>query len=192
MQSHESVVLLANEEKYRIETPEEEEEEVEEKKGLFRPLPVKEEPKFFDKDGRPQPVVRVFGIPMREKRKDLLMLILIPALVAIIDTMIYSYVVTVTLPNNATYLFMIPVILAIPIGLTSSEAGQALIGGFLGAVFFLIFFIAFLAMPGIIVPALGLSSFLISGIALAAVYFILMMMATLVGSVIGLLLREFF
>ena len=120
------------------------------------------------------------------------MLILIPALVGLIDTMIYSFVVTVTLPNNATYLFMIPIILAIPIGLTSSEAGQALIGAFLGAVFFLIFFVLFLAMPGIIVPALGLSSFLISGIALAAVYFILMMMATLVGSVIGLLLREFF
>lgn len=191
MQSHESVVVLANEEKYRIETPEEE-EEVEEKKGLFKPLPTQEEPQYSDKDGRPQPIVRVLGFHMREKRKDLLMLILIPALVALIDTMIYSFVVTVTLPNNATYLFMIPIILAIPIGLTSSEAGHALVGAFLGAVFFLIFFVLFLAMPGIIVPALGLSSFLISGIALAAVYFILMMMATLVGSVIGLLLREFF
>ena len=183
---------MANEEKYRIETPEEEEEEVEEKKGLFRPLPTKEKPQFFDKDGRPQPVVRVFGFPMREKRKDLLMLLLIPALVGLIDTMIYSYVVTVTLENSATYLFMIPAIIAIPIGLTSSEAGHALIGGFLGAIFFLVFFVTFLAMPGIVVPALGLSSFLISGIALAMVYFILMTMATLVGSVIGLIMREFF
>ena len=190
-QSHESVVLLANEEKYRIETPEEE-EEVEEKTGLFRPLPVTKQPVYRDKDGRPQPIVRVFGLRMRERRKDLLMLLLIPALVGLIDTMIYSFVVTVTIEKSATYLFMIPVIVAIPIGLTSSEAGHALIGGFLGAVFFLIFFVTFLAMPGIIVPALGLSSFLISGIALAIVYFVMMTMATLVGSVIGLLLREFF
>ena len=183
---------MANEEKYRIETPEEEEEEVEEKKGLFRPLPKKEEPQYMDEDGRPQPIVKVLGFRMREKRKDLLMVILIPALVGLIDTMIYSFIVTVRWENTATYLFAIPVIVAIPIGLTSSEAGHALVGGFLGAVFFLAYFILFLALPGLLVPALGLSSFLISGIALASVYFILITMATLVGSVIGLLVREFF
>ena len=120
------------------------------------------------------------------------MLVLIPLLVGLIDTMVYSFVVTVRWENTATYLFFLPVIIAIPIGLTSSEAGHALVGGFLGAIFFLVFFVTFLAMPGIIVPALGLSSFLISGIALASVYFILVVMATLVGSVVGLLMREFF
>ena len=182
---------MADEEKYRIETPEE--EEPEEKKGLLRPLPVKEKkPQYFDKHGRPQPVVRVLGIPMREKRKDLLMLLLIPALVALIDTMIYSFVVTATWENSSTFLFFIPIIVAIPIGLTSSEAGHALVGGFLGAVFFLIFFVTFLALPGILVPALGLASFLISGIALSIAYFFLMTLATLIGAVIGIVMREFF
>ncbi len=184
---------MANEEKYRIETPEEEEvDEFEEKKGLFRPLPEREEPQYVDKDGRPQPIVKVLGIKMREKRRDLLVLLLVPALVALIDTTIYSYVVTVSLENSATFLFFVPVIIAIPIGLTSGETGHALVGAFIGAVFFLLFFVVFLSLPGILVPALGLSSFLISGIALAMVYFVLMTFATLVGSVIGLLLREFF
>lgn len=189
--SQDSVVLMANEEKYRIETPEEE-EEPEEKKGLLRPLPTREGPRYIDKDGRPQPVVRLLGVSMPERRKDLLMLVLIPALVGIIDTTIYSFVVTATWENSATYLFFIPIIVAIPIGLTSAEVGNALIGGFLGAVFFLIFFVTFLASPGIVVPEIGIASFIISGIALSMVYFILMTLATLVGTVIGILMREFF
>ncbi|MHA1963408.1 MAG: hypothetical protein ACXACG_06125 [Candidatus Thorarchaeota archaeon] len=182
---------MANEEKYRVETPEEE-EEPEEKTGLLRPLPTREEPQYVDKDGRPQPIVRVFGVPMREKRKDLLMLLLIPALVAIIDTVIYSYVVTATWENSATFLFFIPVIVAIPIGLTSSEAGNALIGGFLGAVYFLLFFILFLASPGLLLPGLSVGDFVISALTLSVGYFILLILAMLLGTAIGIIMREFF
>jgi len=183
---------MANEEKYRVETPEDEPEEKEEKKGLFRPLPTREEPKYVDKDGRPQPIVKVLGISMPEKRKDLLMLILIPALVGLIDATIYSYVITAQVGSSATYLFFIPALVAIPIGLTSSEAGNGLIGGFLGAVFFLVFLITFLTSPAILVPELGIGNFIMSGFAISIAYFILLTLATLLGSVIGVIIREFF
>ena len=182
---------MANEEKYRTETPEEDEAPIE-KKGLLRPLPSKEEPKYVYKDGRPQPIVRLLGISMSEKRRDRVILLLIPIMVGIIDTLIYSNVVTSNWPNSATFLFFIPIIVSIPIGLTASDVGTGLIGGFLGAMFFLIFFITFLATPALLVPALGLGTFLISGIALSLGYFILMTTATLLGAVIGTLIREFF
>ncbi len=185
---------MANEEKYRTETPEEEEVQ-EEKKGLLKPLPseeVKEVSKHFDKDGRPQPIVRLLGVSMPEKRRDRLMLLLIPFMVAIINTLIYSNVVIANLPNSSIYLFFIPVFIAIPIGLTSADVGKALIGGFLGTVFFLILFISFLATPALLAPILGIGSFLISGFMLSLGYVILNTTATLLGAIIGAIIREFF
>jgi hypothetical protein len=181
---------MANEEKYRIEAPDDD-EEPEEKKGFLRPLPTAKKIEYVDKDGRPQPVVRLLGVSMPEKRKDLLMLIMIPALVGIIDATIYSFIITHSLPNNATYLFFVPIIIAIPIGLTSSEAGSGLIGGILGAIFFLIFLITFLSSPGILLPELGMGSFLLSAFAISVAYFILVVVATLLGTVVGIVLREF-
>lgn len=188
--SQDSVVPMANEEKYRTETPEEEEES-EEKKGFLRPLPTRKEPQYVDKDGRPQPIVRLLGVPMREKRKDLLIMLLIPAFVGIIDTMIYSFIFTAAWENSATFLFFIPIIVAIPIGLTASEVGTALVSGFLGAIFFMILFITFLASPGLLVPELGIGNFIASAISLSLVYFILITTATLLGTVIGAIMREF-
>ncbi|MFX1560264.1 MAG: hypothetical protein ACFFBL_06735 [Promethearchaeota archaeon] len=181
---------MAEEEKIRVETPEGE-EKPEEKKGLLRPLPTREGPKHTDKDGRPQPIVSLLGISIPEKRRDLLMLIMIPALVGIIDTTLFSYVFTHSLPNNATYVFFIPIIIAIPIGLTASEAGSALVGSFLGAVFFFIFHIAFLSSPALMIPDLGLGTFVFNAIALSIVNFILVTVATLLGTVIGVILHEF-
>lgn len=190
MLSQESVGLMADEKKIRVETPEED-EDIEEKKGLLRPLPKEEKPQYIDKDGRPQPIVKLLGFSMREKRRDLLMLLMIPALVGLIDTMIYSYIITYNLPNNATYLFFIPAIVAIPIGLTSSEAGSALVGGFFGALFFLVFLVTFLSSPGLLVPELGIGNFLAAAFALSIAYFILVTVATFLGTIIGTVLREF-
>lgn len=180
---------MTDEEKYRIETPEEEEKE--EKKGFFRPLPEKEKQMYTEKDGRPQPIVQLLGISMREKTRDNVIIILIPLMAAIINTTVYSLVITNILDNTATFLFFLPIIIAIPIGLTTAEAGQALIGGFLGAIFFLIFFVLFLSSPGIVVPALGIEQFIFNAITISIVYFILMMVGTLLGAVIGTILREF-
>ncbi|MHA1948463.1 MAG: hypothetical protein ACXAAO_06120 [Candidatus Thorarchaeota archaeon] len=179
---------MTDEEKYRVETPE---EEVEEKKGFFRPLPEKEKPKYVEKDGRPQPIVQLLGLSMREKTRDNVIMILIPALVGFINTTIYSLVITNQLENSGTFLFFIPILVAIPIGLTAAEAGQALMGAFFGAMFFLLFFVLFLSSPGIVVPELGIDQFLISAIMISIAYFILMVLATLLGAVIGIIVREF-
>ncbi len=182
---------MANEEKYRVETPEEE-EKPEEKKGLLKPLPTREEPQYIDKDGRPQPIVKVLGVSMPEKRKDLLMMTLIPALVGLIDTTIYSFIITGTFESSATYLFFVPIIVAIPIGLTAAEAGRALVSSLFGAIFFMIFFIIFLASPGLYVPELGIGSFLLSALTLSIAYFILIIVSTFLGTVFGVIIREFF
>ena len=180
---------MTNEEKFRLEDPEEE-EPVEEKKGLFRPLP-KTETKTRVKDGRPQPVVKFLGISMFEKRRDILVIILMPMLTAIINTSIFSFVTLSLVEGSATYLFYLPVVAAIPIGLVIAETGPALVGGFLSSIFFLIFFVFFLTTPAFFAPELGVSNFLISGIALSVAYYLFIVVAGLLGAVIGTIMREF-
>jgi hypothetical protein len=182
-----SVAIMSEEDKYRVETPEEERDE---KKGLFRPLPEAEKPP--KKSDRPQPVVKLLGISMYEKNRDLVLLILMPILTAFINVTIFSFVTVRVLENSATYMFFIPVLTAIPIGMTIPETGRALIGGALASVFFLLIYVIFLAAPGLLVPGLGIGDFLVSAIALAVVPFILMMLATLLGSIVGTIIREFF
>ncbi|MHA2199295.1 MAG: hypothetical protein ACXABN_05420 [Candidatus Thorarchaeota archaeon] len=179
---------MTEEEKYRIEAPD---EEPEEKKGFYRPLPEREEKRYVDKDGRPQPIVKLLGFSMSEKTRDRLLVILIPALVGLMNTTIYSMIITNQVESAATYLFFIPIIVAIPIGLTASDAGRALVGGFLGSMFFLLFFIFFLISPGIILPELGIGQFFFSAMLISVGYFILIIVANLLGAVIGIILREF-
>ena len=181
---------MADEEKYRLEEPDEK-KDVEEKKGLFRPLPTVEEKKGITKKGKPQPIVKFFGFSMYESRRELLVLFLVPFLSAIIDVTIYSFVTVSIWSNNATYLFFLPVLAAIPIGLTLSETGRALIGAFVCSLFFLVLFIIFLTTPALLSPQLGLGSFLVSGITLSVGYFIMILVASLLGSVAGTLIREF-
>jgi len=181
---------MTNEEKFRLEDPEKEEEPVEEKKGLFRPLP-QAETKTRVKDGRPQPVVKFLGISMFEKNRDILVIILMPILTAIINSTVFSYITLSLVESNATYLFFIPVLAAIPIGLVVSETGPALVSGFLSSIFFLVFFIFFLTTPAFYAPELGVSNFLISGIALSIAYYLFIVVAGLLGSVIGTIAREF-
>jgi hypothetical protein len=179
---------MADEDKVRTGAPEEDSEE---KKGFFRPLPEKEEKKRIGKDGRPQPVVKLLGVSMTERTRDRLMLILIPALVAIMNTAIYSMIITNQIISDATYLFFVPIVVAIPIGLTAADAGRALMGGFFASIFFLFFFIFFLLSPGLFIPELGVEQFMFSALMITVGYFILIVVANLIGAVIGILLREF-
>ncbi len=185
---HKYVAKMADEEKFRLEEPEDDTSE--EKKGFFRPLP-KSEQKTRVKDGKVQPVVKFLGISMYEKSRDILVLILMPILTAIITATIYSFVTLSLWENNATFLFFLPVVATIPIGLVVSETGPALIGGFLSSIFFMIFFLLFLTSPAITTPELGFGNYLISGITLSVAYFILVVVAGLLGSVIGTIIREF-
>jgi hypothetical protein len=181
---------MTDEEKYRLEDPEKEGAVEEEKKGLFRPLP-ESEVKTRVKDGKPQPVVKFLGISMYEKNRDILALLLMPMFTGLINSSIYSYVTLSIVPSSAEYLFYLPVIAAIPIGLVVAETGQALIGGFLSALYFFIFFILFLTTPALITPELGFANFLVSGIALSVGYFLFVIVAGLLGAVIGTIIREF-
>ena len=181
---------MTNEEKFRLEDPEQEEEPAEEKKGLFRPLPQAEQ-KTRVRDGKAQPVVKFLGIPMFEKRRDLLVIILMPILTAIINSSVFSFVTLSLVESSATYLFSIPVIAAIPIGLVVAETGPALVSGFLSSIFFMIFFVLFLITPAFYAPELGVANFLISGIALSIAYFLFVIVAGLLGAVIGTIMREF-
>jgi len=184
------VAKMADEEKYRVDSPDEEEQV--EKKGFFRPLP-KTEKKFKIVEGkRPQPIVKLLGISMNEKKRDLVLLLLMPFLTALLETTIFSYVIVNMLESSSTYLFFIPVLVAIPIGLVISETGHALIGGFLSALFFVIIFILFLSSPVFMLPELGISDFLISGITITVGYIIFVIVANLLGSIIGAIMREFF
>ena len=180
---------MAEEEKYRVESPEEEDQT--EKKGFFRPLPEKEQEYKVVEGKRPQPVVKLLGISMSEKKRDIILLLLMPILTALIDTAIFSFVTVNIWEGSATYLFYIPTLAAIPIGLAVSETGPALIGGFLSAAFFMLFFVLFLMSPVIMVPTLGIGEFFISGIALAIGYIIFIVVASLLGSIIGTIMREF-
>ena len=147
--------------------------------------------KYVDKDDRPQPIVKLLGFSMRERTRDKLLLVLIPALVGFMNTTIYSMIITNQLESAAMYLFFIPIIVAIPIGLTAADAGRALLGGFFGSIFFLLFFIVFLISPGILIPELGIDQFILSAFMISIGYFILIVVANLLGAVIGILLREF-
>ena len=180
---------MADEEKFRLEDPEKTEPD-EEKKGLFKPLPtIEKETKM--KEGRPQPVVKFFGISMYENKREILVLLLMPLLAAIIDVSLYSFVTVNYWESSSTYLFFIPVIVAMPIGLVVAETGKSLIGGFLCSLYFVILFVTFLTTPAILTPGLGFGAFIISGITLSVGYFILIMVASLLGSMIGTILREF-
>ncbi|TFG34459.1 hypothetical protein EU527_03335 [Candidatus Thorarchaeota archaeon] len=180
---------MTDEEKFRLEEPEEKHSE-EEKRGLFRPLPTVEK-KTKMKEGRPQPIVRFFGFSMYENKRELLVLLLMPLLAAIIDVSIYSFVTVNLWESSSIFLFFIPVIAAIPIGLVVSDTGKSLIGGFLCSLYFVILFIIFLTTPALLSPELGLGNFIASGITLSIGYFILIIVASLLGSMIGTVSREF-
>ena len=181
---------MADEEKYRLEEPDEIKPE-EEKKGLFRPLPTAVEKKTKMKGGKPQPVVKFLGISMYEDKRELLVLLLIPFLVALTDVAIYSFVTVNIWESSATFLFFLPALAAIPIGLILSDTGRALIGAFVCSAFFLVMFIIFLTTPALLAPDLGIGNFIASGITISFGYFVMIVVASLLGSVVGTIAREF-
>lgn len=177
---------MAEESKYRVETPDEDEEP--EKKGFLRPLPSAPAPVASDGTG---PITVFLGITMREKVRDMLVLILIPALVAVIDVNIYASVMIGNLPDSTIYLFALPALAAIPVGLTAGHTSHALIGGIITSIFFAITLLLFLISPGIVAPEMGIGSFFISGMMLTAIYVLFIVLASMLGALLGSLLREF-
>jgi hypothetical protein len=178
---------MEDETKYRVEAPDEQEE----KKGFLRPLPEPDQlPRTYNR--KKGAITKLLGITMYERTRDIIVLFLIPCLVAIIDTNIYALVIIDQLPNSVLYLFAVPAIAAVPIGLTAGKTSFALFGGIVVAFFFAVFLTVFFASPVFFVPDLPLGDFVVPGLVLAAVYSLLVVFGSLLGSLAGALIREFF
>ena len=178
---------MDEESKYRTEEPTETEEE--EKKGFLRPLP--QAPRPVDSSGPGGPVTTLLGITMLERTRDRIVLIFIPMLVALIDANIFGLVVIDALEESTIYMFVLPMLAAILIGLSTGHTAHSLFGGIFAAVFFVIFFMLFLISPGFAAPDVGPGEFFASGLVVSFIYFLFVIVASLLGSIIGTLIREF-
>jgi hypothetical protein len=94
--------------------------------------------------------------------------------------------------QSSIYLIVLPVLAAIPIGLLMPSAGRAIGGALLTVIFFAIFIMAFLLTPGLSTQPGDISEFLMSAALLTMVYIFMVAFASLLGSIVGMLLREFF
>jgi hypothetical protein len=176
---------MDEESRYRTEKPSEDEEKP--KVGFLSPLP--EAPVKMKGKGA---ITKFLGITMHEDKRDLLVLILIPLFVAIIDANIYALVIIDALPDSAFYLFVVPFIATIPVGLTAGKTAHGLIGGVITSIFFVVVLMLFLISPALVAENAPLGEFFISGMVVASVYFLFVIFASLLGSLIGALIREFF
>ncbi len=176
---------MSDEDKYRTEPSGEDESE---KVGLLRPLPSTSPTRL---SGKAHPVVRFLGVTMSESRRDLLVLFLIPFLVAIIDTSVYAAVVVGVFVTNPLYMFGVPALAAISIGLTASQMSRALIGAILTAMFFAVIFVLFLTSPALVSPGEDLAGFLVAALSVMTVYFVLVIFSSFIGCFIGIIIREF-
>jgi hypothetical protein len=179
---------MEEESKFRVEAPEQEEKE---KTGLLRPLPETTKATTTRK-GKVEPIVKLLGISMTERRRDSLVMILMPLLAGLIDAYFYSEIMVMRIEDAGLYIFVIPMIVAIPVGLVVERASQSLIAALLATVFFVVFFMLFLVSPALIWPAFDLGQFFLSGLVVAAVYLLLVILASIMGALIGTVIREFF
>ncbi len=177
---------MSDESRYRVEASDKEDED--ERRGLLRPLPPAEELEM--KHG--VPMVDFLWFRVREDTRDHILMILMPLLVSIIYTAIYASIIIDALPDTSEYMFFLPAAFAIPIGLTAPQLKHALMSSIIAAVFFVIFLVLFLSTPGLLLPEVDLSEFAVSGTILSMVYFIFVLFASILGTFIGVLIREFF
>ncbi|NWF94917.1 MAG: hypothetical protein HXY34_02130 [Candidatus Thorarchaeota archaeon] len=162
--------------------------QAEEPKGFYAPLPSRQEP-VRKKAG--VTVVTLLGVPMREESRDLILSLMMPFLVALFDAGLFAAITTNTLPLEALYFFVIPMVAAVPIGMTIPQTGRALVCAILTGVFFVIIFMLFLISPGIAVPDVGIAEFFLTGLGVSAAYFVFIVFASLAGTFFGIIAREF-
>jgi hypothetical protein len=175
--------MTEDESKIRVEEPTNDEE----KRGLLRPLPGSQPAAT----SRGVPIVKFLGITMTENKRDYLVAILTPFLVAVVDTALYALVVIDALPEDALYMFALPVLMSITVGLVVPQTSKAVLSAFLTGVFFLALFVLFLVAPGFAVPEVGIGDFFFAGMVLGSIYFLFVVFASFVGTLVGVVLREF-
>jgi len=179
---------MNEESKYRVEETDEGERD-EAVKGFMSPLP---EPIKKSRDKRQQPIVKFFGIEMRESRRDWIVIILMPMMTGLIDAALYALVIVDLLAEDMFYMFAIPMLVAIPIGLTIEYSSRALLGGIFSVLFFVIFLMLFLVSPGFFAADLSPLDYAFTSLVFLAIYSLFIIFASLLGTLIGIIVREFF
>ncbi|MGY5875134.1 MAG: hypothetical protein RTU30_05270 [Candidatus Thorarchaeota archaeon] len=179
---------MAEETKYRVEEPTEDDDEP---KGFLRPLPESTS-KRTPRDGQLSPIVKLFGIEMRESVRDIIVVLITPLIAGLIDASLYALVIVDALPEDAMYMFVLPAVAAIPIGLTVAQAGRAILGGFLAVLFFAVFLMLFLATPAMFSPDIAILDLVFAGGVIIAIYSLFIIIASQLGNLLGIILREFF
>jgi len=178
---------MNEETKYRVEDPDQVEDEL---PGIMKPLPPTPEARRGRRK-RPVPIVKFLGVTMKETSRDNLLFIMVPLLVGLMDANVYSWIIVMVLEESSIYMFLIPLFAAIPVGLLMPNTGKAIGGALLACIFFAIFTVAFLVAPGFYSPSGDIFYYFMSAIVVTTVYGFFVLLASLLGSIIGMLLREF-
>ncbi len=178
---------MDEETKYRVEDPDQVEDEL---PGIMKPLPPG--PQAHRKRGkRPVPMVKFLGVTMKETSRDNLLLIMVPLLVALIDANVFSWIIVGILEESSIYMFVIPLFAAIPVGLLMANTGRTIGGAVLVSIFFAVLIVGFIVIPSFFLQPASLADFFISATVVASVYVLFVFLASLLGSIVGMLLREF-
>jgi hypothetical protein len=114
-----------------------------------------------------------------------------PMLAGLVDAALYSQVVVDWLFEDVLYMFIIPMLIAVPIGLTVEYASRALIAGILSVVFFAVFLMLFFISPGLFAIDVSPFDYAFTSGVFIAIYSLFIIFASLLGTLIGILLREF-
>ena len=179
---------MDEETKYRVEDPSQDEDD---RPGIMKPLPQAPESRR-DRKKRPVPIVTLLGMTMKETSRDNLLFIIVPLLVGLIDANIFSWIIVSILEESSIYMFLLPLFAAIPVGLIMPNTERAIGGALLVSVFFAIFIVAFLMAPGLYSQSGDIGYYFMSALVVTSVYIIFVSLSSLLGSIAGMLLREFF
>ena len=89
-------------------------------------------------------------------------------------------------------MFLLPLFAAIPVGLIMPNTGRAIGGAILVSVFFALFIVAFLIAPVVFSQSANIGYYFMNALIVTSVYIIFVSLSSLLGSIAGVLLREFF
>jgi hypothetical protein len=177
---------MEEDERYRVESPDEKEKS---EHSLAKPLPITQEPITIGK--KATPIVTFLGISMKEKRKEWILMVLIPALVGVIDCAVLMYQVVFFGVINAGFFIIVCFTMSLPVGILQPTSGRALTSGFLNSLFFCIFSLLFLTSPALYAPfVIPYVEVFITAMLLIVGYFVIALPSCILGSYFGHIIRE--
>ncbi len=177
---------MDEESKYRVEDPDKRKDEA--VKAFLTPLPET----ATKKKPRTVPMVRFFGKEIKETTRDWIVLFMMPLFAGIFDASIYASVIVDLLIADVLYFFILPALIAIPVGLVIPQASRALLGGLLCVLFFVVFLLIFFMSPGFFAPDLSPFDYMFTSGVFLAIYSLFIILASLLGTLFGIIVREFF